>query len=61
MQFSTLFKIKQYQLSPVISVHVEKQCSSPLKEKGETILCIDMRERGLKVCIFVSVLKGRPV
>ena len=30
LQFSTLFKIKQYQLSPVISMHVENQCSSPL-------------------------------
>ena len=34
MQFSTLFKIKQYQLSPVISVHVEKQCSSPLRQRS---------------------------
>ena len=31
LQFSTLFKIKQYQLSPVISMHVENQCSSLLK------------------------------
>ena len=30
MQFLTFFKIKQYQLFPVISMHVEKQCSSPL-------------------------------
>ena len=33
LQFSTLFKIKQYWLSPVISMqmHVENQCSSPLR------------------------------
>ena len=30
LQFSTSFKIKQYRLSPVISMHVENQCSSPL-------------------------------
>ena len=27
LQFSILFKIKQYQSSPVISIYVEKQCS----------------------------------
>ena len=26
-----MFKLKQYQLFPVISMHVEKQCSSPFK------------------------------
>ena len=30
LQFSTFFKMKQYQLVLVISMHVEKQCSSPL-------------------------------
>ena len=29
--FSTFFKITLYQLVPVISMHVEKQCSSPLR------------------------------
>ena len=32
LQCSTLFKIKQYQLCPVISMHVEKQCSNSLKQ-----------------------------
>ena len=32
LQFSSFFKLKQYQLFPVISVHVEKQYSSPLKQ-----------------------------
>ena len=40
-QFSTFFKLKQYQLVLVISMHVEKQCSSPLTlctwEKGSWI------------------------
>ena len=31
LQFSTFFKIKQYQLFPMISMHVDKQCSSPLR------------------------------
>ena len=31
LQFSIFFKMKQYQLYPVISMHVEKQCSSPLR------------------------------
>ena len=31
LQFSIFFKIKQYQSFPVISVHVEKLCGSPLK------------------------------
>ena len=30
LQFSTVFKMKQYHLFPVISMPVEKQCSSPL-------------------------------
>ena len=30
LQFSTFFNMKQYQSFPVISMHVEKQCSSPL-------------------------------
>ena len=30
LQFSIFFKIKQYQFFPMISMHVEKQCSSPL-------------------------------
>ena len=30
LQFSTFFKMKQYLLFPVISMHVEKQHSSPL-------------------------------
>ena len=34
LQFSTFLMMKQYQLSPVISMHVEKQCSSPLKGMG---------------------------
>ena len=37
MQFSTFFKIKQYQLFPVISMHVEKQCSSPLRGDTNTV------------------------
>ena len=31
LQFSTFFKMNQYQLFPVISMHVEKQCNSPLR------------------------------
>ena len=31
LQFSTFFKMKHYQLFPVISAHVEKQCCSPLR------------------------------
>ena len=30
LQFSTFFEMKQYQLFLVISMQVEKQCSSPL-------------------------------
>ena len=32
LQFSTFFEMKQYQLVLVILMHVEKQCSSPLKQ-----------------------------
>ena len=32
VQFSTFFKMKQYMLFPLISMHVEKQCSSPLSK-----------------------------
>ena len=31
LQFSTFFNMKKYQSFPVISMHVEKQCSSPLR------------------------------
>ena len=31
LQFSTFFKMNQYQLVLVILMHVEKQCSSPLR------------------------------
>ena len=34
LQFSTFLKMKQYQLCPVISMHVEKQSSSPLRYMG---------------------------
>ena len=40
-QFSIFFKMKQYQLFPAISVHVEKQCSSPLNK-----LCANEGEIG---------------
>ena len=30
LQFSTFFKLRHYQLFPMISVHVKKQCSNPL-------------------------------
>ena len=32
MQFSSFFKLKQYQFFPAILMHVEKQCSSPLSQ-----------------------------
>ena len=34
LQFSTFFKIKQFHLFPMYSVHAEKQCSSPLNLKN---------------------------
>ena len=38
LQFSTFFKMKQYQLVLVISMHVEKQCSSPLKNLNPKVI-----------------------
>ena len=32
LQFSTFFNLKQYHLFLVIAMHVEKLCSSPLRE-----------------------------
>ena len=37
LRFSIFFKIKQYQLFPVISMHVEKQYSSPLRLKNLSV------------------------
>ena len=56
LQFSTFFKIKQYQLFPMISMHVEKQCSSPLKERICYFLFASMAAETLLK--WVPLLKG---
>ena len=50
LQFSTFFKMKQYQLVLVISMHVEKQCSSPLRTQACKYFSIFKDMIGLFFC-----------
>ena len=59
MQFSTFFKLNQYQLFPVISMHVGKQCSSPLNVKVESAFHDDFAT-GIGVWKFHGTYRSKP-
>ena len=57
LQFSTFFKMKQYNLFPVISMPVEKQCSSRLRLScGVYIIQIEPFLRLTVVFVYIGTL-----